>query len=567
MVNEFLKMRKKQIVTLFAILFLFGISIQAQTKKAKLPVQIMAPDSKLDGTLSRVWVPDNGDGTYKNPVLNADYSDPDAIRVGEDYFLVSSSFQCAPGIPVLHSKDLVNWKIINHVFLQQKPEDVFSKPQIEKGAWAPAIRYHNGEYYVYYPDPDLGIYVAKTKNIFGKWDDPILVMPGKGLIDPCPLWDEDGQAYLVHAFAGSRAGIKNIIAVCKMSEDGTKIQSEDNIVYDGHDKHTTCEGPKFYKRNGYYYIMLPAGGVPTGYQLILRSKSLWGPYDEKIVLDQGNTSVNGPHQGAWVETQTGESWFLHFQDKEAYGRVVHLEPVKWINDWPVMGNDPDGDGKGEPVLVYKKPNVGRTWPIATPATSDEFNSRELGLQWQWHANYKSWWAFPIASNGVLRMYTIPFPDDHVNLSDVPNLLLQKFPADEFTVTAKATFHFSDKARNGEQFGLVVMGHSYAYVSVKKSDNKLFISQTECINATKKGSEKETAPVETSASTVYFRVKVSKGAVCNFSYGLDGNTFTLVGNSFTATPGGWIGAKVGLFCVRQGYTNDPGYVDIDWFRVE
>lgn len=556
------------------VLFLIFCSLNIHAKVTTQPKKniekattIPAPDSKADGTLSKVWVSDNGDGTYKNPVLNADYSDPDAIRVGDDFYLVSSSFNCVPGLPILHSKDLVNWKIVNHAFTQQKPLIMFDKPQHGKGVWAPAIRFYKGEFYIFYPDPDFGIYVTKTRDILGKWDEPILIMPGKGLIDPCPLWDDNGEAYLVHGFAGSRAGIKNLIAVCKMTADGTKITDDDVIVYDGHDKHETVEGPKFYKRNNYYYIMLPAGGVPTGYQLILRSKNIYGPYDEKIVLEQGNTLTNGPHQGAWVETQTGESWFLHFQDKEAYGRVVHLEPLKWVNDWPVMGNDPDGDGKGEPVLVYKKPNVGKTWPIATPATSDEFNQIKLGLQWQWQANFKSWWAFPIAEKSILRMYTVEEPKEYTNLADAPNLMLQKFTAEEFTATTKVTFHTSVRTKTGEKFGLIIMGLDYAYVDIKKVDNKLFITQATCLDATKKGLEKENESVDAPNNSAFFRVSVAKGGICNFSYSVDGNAFISIGKPFTAKPGGWIGAKVGLFCTRSEFTNDPGFADVDWFRVE
>ena len=347
--------------------------------------------------VSKVWVADNGNGTYKNPVINADYSDPDAIRVGDDYYMISSSFNHVPGLPILHSNDLVNWTIIGHVLKNQLPLDHFSKVQPGNGVWAPSIRYHNNEFFIYYPDPDFGIYLTKAKNILGPWTDPVLVEAGKGLIDPCPLWDEDGQVYVVHAFAGSRAGIKSIIVIKKMSSDGTKTIDDGVLVYDGHEKDPTIEGPKFYKRNGYYYIFAPAGGVSTGWQLVLRSKNIYGPYERKVVMDEGSSKINGPHQGAWVDTKTGEDWFLHFQDKDAYGRVVHLQPMKWINDWPVIGMDKDNDGKGEPVLVYKKPNVGKTYPVATPAESDEFNENKIGLQWQWQANPKPYWAFP--SNG------------------------------------------------------------------------------------------------------------------------------------------------------------------------
>ncbi len=277
--------------------------------------------------ISKVWVADLGNGNYKNPILNADYSDPDAIRVGDDFFMVASSFDAVPGLPVLHSKDLVNWTILTHALKRQPPFEHFEKTQHGNGVWAPSIRYHNDEFYIYYPDPDFGIYLTKAKKAEGPWSEPVLIENGKGLIDPCPLWDEDGKVYLVYAYAGSRAGIKSVIAVKKLNTEGIKTLDEGVIVYDGHENDPTIEGPKFYKRNGYYYIFAPAGGVPTGWQLVLRSKNIYGPYERKVVMDQGKSPVNGPHQGAWVDTQTGEDWFLHFQDKEAYGRVVHLQPM------------------------------------------------------------------------------------------------------------------------------------------------------------------------------------------------------------------------------------------------
>jgi beta-xylosidase len=366
---------------------------------------------------SKVWAADLGNGMYKNPILHADYSDPDAIRVGNDFYLVSSSFEDIPGLPILHSKDLVNWSIIGHALQRQPPFEHFSKPRHGEGVWAPAIRYHKGEFYIYYPDPDFGIYLTKAKKAAGPWSEPVLVEGGKGLIDPCPLWDDDGRVYLVHAYAGSRAGIKSIIVVKKLNGDGTKVLDEGKLVYDGHELDPTIEGPKFYKRNGYYYIFAPAGGVSTGWQLVLRSKNIYGPYERRVAMDQGNTSINGPHQGAWVTTQTGEDWFLHFQDKGAYGRIVHLQPMKWINGWPVIGVDKDGDGKGEPVLQYKKPNVGQVYlpagrqrPIETPADTDEFNGTETGKQWQWMANSKATWSFINPSKGSLRLYSDKLPD-------------------------------------------------------------------------------------------------------------------------------------------------------------
>jgi len=338
--------------------------MESLTMKIKLTtiVFIVSAFCAAAQNISKVWVSDNGNGTYKNPVIDADYSDPDAVRVGDDYYMISSSFNHAPGLPILHSKDLVNWSLIGHGLKTQLPVEHFSKVQHGGGVWAPSIRYHNNEFYIYYPDPDFGIYLTKAKNITGPWTEPVMIEAGKGLIDPCPLWDNDGKVYLVHAYAGSRAGLKSIIVVKELNAAGTKVISDAVMVYDGHELDATIEGPKFYKRNSYYYIFAPAGGVSTGWQTILRSKNVYGPYERKVVLDQGSTTINGPHQGAWVDTKTGEHWFLHFQDKDAYGRVVHLQPMKWINDWPVIGEDKDGDGKGEPVMLYKKPNVGKNIP-------------------------------------------------------------------------------------------------------------------------------------------------------------------------------------------------------------
>jgi beta-xylosidase len=225
-------------------------------------LQIMFTGICQERYKSSVWVADNGNGTFKNPVINADYSDPDAVRVGDDYYMIASSFDAVPCIPILHSKDLVNWTIIGHALKHQPPYEVFNKTQHGNGVWAPAIRYHNDEFYIYYPDPDFGIYLIKAKNISGPWSEPHLVEAGKGLIDPCPLWDDDGKAYLTHAYAGSRAGVKSIIVVKEMSKEGNKIIGDAVLVFDGHTQDPTAEGPKFYKRNGYYYILRPPEALP-----------------------------------------------------------------------------------------------------------------------------------------------------------------------------------------------------------------------------------------------------------------------------------------------------------------
>ena len=353
---------------------------------------------------SEVWSPDNGNGTYTNPVINADYSDPDVCVVGDDYYLTASSFQCIPGLPILHSKDLVNWEIIGYAVKELQPREVFDTPSHGNGIWAPSIRYHNGEFYIYWGDPDYGVFMVKAKDPAGEWTEPLCVIPGKGMIDTCPLWDDDGRCYLVNGWANSRSRFASVITVRELNAEGTKPISQPVIVFDGNGtENRTCEGPKFYKREGWYWIMCPAGGVPTGFQLAMRAKTPYGPYEVKKVLAQGNTNINGPHQGGWVHTAMGEDWFLHFQDKECYGRVVHLQPVTWRDNWPVMGVDNDGDYCGEPVVTYRKPKTRVAWQVVNPVESDEFSAPTTGLQWQWQANYQQVFGMPTAF-GTYRVY-------------------------------------------------------------------------------------------------------------------------------------------------------------------
>lgn len=520
--------------------------------------------AQTSNSLSKSWVSDNGDGTYTNPVLYADYSDPDVIRVGDDYYLTASSFNCVPGLPILHSRDLVNWELIGYALEKQPPFDVFNKVQHGGGVWAPCIRFHNNEFYIYYPDPDFGIYMVKASNPKGPWSEPLLVQACKGLIDPSPLWDPDGKAYLVYALAGSRAGVKSVILINRMAPDGTKLIGNSVMLIDGHKNHPTIEGPKIYKRNDWYYVFAPAGGVAPGWQMVMRSKNIFGPYEDKIVMAQGKTDINGPHQGGWVDTKTGENWFMNFQDLGAYGRVLHLNPMKWINDWPVIGIDADADGTGEPVRTYKKPNVGKSYPKVTPPESDEFNGSELGLQWQWHANYQTSWGFPSGNLGFFRLNCIPCPVEAKNLWDISNMLLQKFPAPEFTATAKLTF---DARFDKEEVGLVVMGLDYGRLTLKRENGKLNLYAATCKNADKGSAEDLVAGPALSSNVVYFRVAVKKGAECQFSYSSDGTSFTSLGNVFKAREGKWIGAKVGFYALREGVINDAGSADIDWFRIE
>lgn len=525
---------------------------------------------------SEVWVSDEGNGMYRNPVLHADYSDPDVCAVGGDYFLTASSFNCTPGLPILHSKDLVNWKIVNYALKKVEPVEYYNEARHGKGVWAPSIRFHEGMYYIYWGDPDFGIFMVKTRDPYGEWDAPVLVKAGKGMIDPCPLWDDDGRVYLAHAWAGSRAKFNSVLTVCELNKEGAAVISDPVLVFDGNDGvNHTIEGAKFYKRNGFYYLFAPAGGVVSGWQLVMRSKNVYGPYEARIVMAQGKTDINGPHQGGWVDTPAGESWFLHFQDKGAYGRVLHLNPMKWVNDWPVIGVDRDGDGCGDPVSRYRKPKTDKTYPIETPVESDEFDTRKLGLQWEWHANYQDVFGFT-TNMGYVRIYGHELSPHFKNFWEVPNLLMQKFPAEEFTATAKLKVSAKD---DGQLSGLIVMGWDYSWIGVEKQGEKFLLKQAICKDAEQGNLEQVStlAVLEPSKKfeaglfpnferKIYIRVRVGKEAYCRFSYSLDGKKFTEAGTLFKARQGKWIGAKVGMFSVTP-HGKERGWVDVDWFHVE
>lgn len=528
------------------------------------PLQAQVPDPG-------VWVPDNGDGTYTNPIIYADYSDPDVIRVGEDFYMTSSSFSHFPGLPILHSKDLVNWTIIGHA-VQQYPYSEFSRPQHGMAIWAPSIRYHNGEYLIYFGDPDRGIFMTRAKNPAGPWEPLRLIRRAIGWIDPCPLWDDDGNAYLVHAWANSRSGIKSILAVNRMNKEGTEILDDSVIVFDGHANHPTIEGPKFYKRNGYYYVFAPAGGVKPGWQTVLRSKNVFGPYEDRKVLEQGSTRINGPHQGAWVDTQTGEDWFVHFQDRYAYGRITRLEPMRWEHDWPVIGEDFDNNGVGEPVSTHKKPDVKKSFPIEVPQTSDEFDSKILGLQWQWEANPGKHWYSLSARRGWLRLLTQSAPAGTNNLWDVPNLMLQKLPAPRFRATVKVD---ASRLSSHSTSGLLMLGMDYSSVAITRGEKGYVVSQSVCMKANKGEKENVVESVPCDSPDVFLRAEIRPQndtaiipiVLCSFSYSKDGKRYYSLGKVFTVREGQWVGAKLGLFSVATGSSAVSGSLDCDWFRIE
>ncbi len=533
------------------------------------------------------WYSDNGDGTYTNPIHYTDYSDPDVIRVGDDYFMTASSFCNTPGLPVLHSRDLVNWKVISYG-INNLPYERYKKPQHGCGVWAPAIRYYNNEFVIFFPMPDEGIFTVRTKDPWAGWSEPQIVYEGKGWIDPCPFVDEDGRAYMVNAFAKSRIGFKSVLQITEMSADLTKLTGEPVKVFDGNENgQITIEGPKLYKRNGWYYIFAPAGGVKQGWQTVLRSRNIFGPYEYRTVLEQKDTQVNGPHQGAWIDTVTGEDWFIHFQDVYCAGRIIHLQPLCWKEDWPVIGEAEQGEICGKPVMTYRKPDVnGKGNGIYAPDTSDQFDSTKVGFQWQWNANHEDGWIECDKERSCVILYSVPAED---SIADQPNLLLQKWPVPEPRAVTKLNL---SGMIAGDECGIINMGVNYSALSVYYDGSNYSLrkicgvqhfsgetAHSEDIITTVmdgvKNSEKtpgeiffkyevtNVTPTEINTEGKYsFRIPKERVV---FSYSLDGIEFIPMFDMETK-PGRWVGVKCGIY-IRNLFKKKGGSISADYFVFE
>ncbi|MDP0502000.1 MAG: glycoside hydrolase 43 family protein [Verrucomicrobiota bacterium JB022] len=508
------------------------------------------------------WIPDLGDGTYQNPVLYADYSDPDVIRVGQDYWMTASSFCHLPGLPILHSRDMVNWELVTHALPRLTPAEAYERHQPGCGVWAPAIRHHAGKFWIFYPDPDYGIFVVTATDARGPWSAPHLLKGGRGLIDPCPLWAEDGRAWLVHAWARSRSGINNMLTLHEMAPDGSGLLDDGKVIIDANQMEgwDTLEGPKLYQHGGWYWVFAPAGGVATGYQAVFRSRNPHGPYEARMVLEQGETPVNGPHQGAWVDTPEGEHWFFHFQELQPYGRIVHLQPMRWREDgWPVMGEADDIATCGVPVLIHPKPAL-PAQKVAVPPTSDDFSSGQLGRQWQWQANpQRSWASLPGGSTG-LRLACVPQLEP--SLWQAPQLLLQKFPAPAFTARTVLDLQ---AVSTGDQAGLIVFGYDYAWAGLVQASEGLKLVMRLCHEAESGSPEREEIEMPAPAEVCHLQVVVAKGGACRFAWSIDGTVYQPIGPKFQARESRWVGAKVGLFAASNE-RRPAGHAHFQYFTI-
>lgn len=489
---------------------------------------------------------------YENPVISADYSDPDVIRVGEDFYMVASSFNYSPAVPVLHSKNLVEWELINYV-ADELPFERFSSVQHGDGAWAPSIRFHNGKYYCLVPFPDEGIYVAETDDVRGKWSPLRPLLRAKGVIDPCPIW-ADGRCYVAFAFAKSRVGFNSQLAVFEADEELTGTNESYKVIFDGRDTAPVIEGPKFYRCGGYYYVLAPAGSVKSGWQVALRSKNIYGPYESKVILMQGDTDINGPHQGALIDLDDGgERWaFMHFQDMGAYGRVVHLQPVEWKLGWPLCGNVTDEYLAGTPVKEGEYPvDIQTDYRIDG---NDDFKGESLSLNWQTPAN-KAEGLYELKHG--LKLKCAYYGGGA--LGNLPHMFLQKPPHLNFTVTAKCRLHL---AEDGDEAGFAVFGKEYFYTCVVRRGGENFF---EIRKGSLDGGEDETIarsqPYADDFVKFHISVRYEDRHKMTFKFTSGGSAFT---HKYEASAGIWTGARIGIYA--RSDKQSKGFATFKYFKV-
>lgn len=465
---------------------------------------------------------------YTNPILPFDFSNPDVIRLGKYYYMTYSSYASTPGLPILRSEDGVHWNYADAALKDTIPGyGHLDACPAGRGVCSPSIRFYEGRFYIYYSDPDIGIFcirsAAKTESIPCVWEPAVLVKAGKGLIDPCPVWDAKGRCFLVHAFEGSRAGFQSALAVCHLSSDGLSVVRGDELVFDGHPENPAIESPKWYRRNNYYYIFCQVGGEKNGWQVCLRSKSPYGPYEVKRVLEQDTTDIDGPYRGAWVE-----HWFYHSQDVGTAGRIIHLQPLKWYHNWPVIGDE------GRPVMSAK--DEGAPFKgIGIETVHDEFDHRFIAPGWQWSGNRNVRYYYLNPDSSRLRLFTYPADD----VQSAPNLLLRKIPANtSFTFEVRLRFTPNPENKDHEQAGILVHGRKSRML-----------------------------PVPANGKWYYMRVVINRTHECHFYISRDGHSWELVDDQFYAVAGEGVGARIGFYATRDRKPiNDAGYLDIDWVTI-
>ncbi len=500
----------------------------------------------------QVWSPDNENGTFTNPLFWGDWPDPDVIRVGDDFYMISTSMHYVPGAPIVKSKDLVNWEMVGYAVDRYEEDPRYNMEGgtlYLNGSWAATLKHHNGKFYAGFCTPygwgrEKGNFsICEADKAEGPWKRTIFP---EYLYDPGLFFDDNGKVYVVHG--------QGTLYLTELNADVKSVKSDKVKIWQGSFKnanelggHFGMEGAHMYKIKGKYYITCPAGGT-QGWQICLRSDNIYGPYEYKLILnDNSSYPDNGLHQGGMVQLKNGDWWFVIMQDRGAIGRVPHLLPVKWEDGWPMLGTG------NKDVITYKKPNVGKTYAVKTPATTDEFNGSKLGLQWQWNHNPdNSKWSLQ-ERKGYMRLRASRAD----SLKTARNTLTQRVqgPSSEGTVEIDLK-----GLKNGNVAGFGIFEFPYAFVAVEQVNGKrkIIMSNDDKIIERKENFE---------GDKLWVRARVTdKGFVAKFYYSTDGENFYVIGNDLTMQLGlPWTANRFALFNYSKSAEGVDGYADFNWFR--
>lgn len=484
---------------------------------------------------------DNENGTYTNPLIWADFPDPDIIKAGDCYYMVSTTAFVFPGAPLLKSYDLVNWEYATNILKKLDAHKFYNLDggnRYAHGQWATSLKYHNGKYYALFITLDEGGFLCTADNPEGEWTVTKLK---KGFYDPGLFFDDNGKVYVFHGYS--------TLSLTEVNKNDLSPLSADSVIFRGTFR-GGFEGTHVYKLNGLYYIFGTYGG-DDGYQACLRSKNIYGPYEEKVVLnDDMNVTGLGVHQGGLIQIPNGDWWAVVFQDRIGVGRVPILQPVFWKDGWPMVGvND-------KAVVTYKKPNMGKVFPVKVLPTSDEFENNKLGLQWGWNHNPdNSKWSLS-EKKGNLRLKTANVSQ---RLWDARNTLTQRMygPYSIATIEMDLT-----AMQDGDRAGLGVFQDPHGYIQAEKVGNKVNIvmglNQNQILGKIE----------NYESDKIYFRAFVSTiSDKATFYYSSDNKLFKKLGEvlNMEFRLSVFTGNK---FCIFNYATkNTGGFVDVNWFRME
>ena len=512
-------------------------------QKRILPVLFFILELPINNLVAQKTHSDNNDGTYTNPVIFADFPDPDVILVGDTYYMVSTTMFIFPGVTILKSHDLVNWEYCSNAVPRFNFNPCYNLDGCSRyghGQWATSLRYNNGKFYLLFITLDEGGFICSALNAEGPWE---IRKISKGFYDPGLFFDDDGRIYVAHGYGQ--------IFITELYKDFAP-KSNDSLVFTG-DIRGGLEGTHVYKINGYYYLYCTYGGI-DGIQVALRSTNIFGPYEQKVVLRDTNKGVNfGVHQGSLIKTQTNEWWTILFVDSGPFGRCPSLQPVTWTDNWPMVGVD----GKG--VVKYRKPNVGKNYPLKDLPTSDEFNNKTLGMQWGWNHNPDSTKWSLTQRPGYLRLATTKLVS---NLPEARNTLTQRSFAnyDQAIPTICSTRMEVNNMKDGDFAGLAIFQDPYAFIAMKQNKGSKFLVMVY--------NGKTIDSVAINNSTVYLRTIASNSTgKATFEYSTDNKIFISLGEEFSMRFSLTIftGNKLCLF--NYATLETGGYVDFDWFRIQ